>query len=403
MSDAAPMLCGRMMPSQLLSKKNRLVVGLMSGTSCDGVDVAFVEIERREGKVEFNLRHFAEFPFEQELRSRLLALAEIETCRIDQLCITNFQLARFYTRVIKAAAAEASIPLDSIDLIGSHGQTIHHLPEQGATLQIGEPSVIAEAFGVPVVADFRPMDMAAGGQGAPLVPYVDYLLLRHEKNGRAIQNIGGIGNVTWLPPVCSPDQVIAFDTGPGNMLLDALMAKLTGGEKLFDASGDFAARGKVCREVLNQLLSHPYFESPPPKSTGRELFGSHFVESLLQKSEALALNNQDIMATATAFTVESIRLSYDRFLLPNGPVDELIASGGGVKNKTIMRGLQSAFEGRCRVTTSDEFGLPSAAREAISFAILANETIDGRPNNLPSATGAGRAVVLGKVVWCGPR
>ena len=401
MSEVAPTLPGGLAVSDLRDKNPRLVVGLMSGTSCDGVDVAFVEIGRTDEKVEFSLRHFAEFPFEHALRSRLLALAEIETSRIDQLCITNFELARFYTKVIKAAAAEASISLDTIDLIGSHGQTIHHLPEYGATLQIGEPSIMAEAFGVPVVADFRPMDMAAGGQGAPLVPYVDYLLLRDEQNGRAIQNIGGIGNVTWLPPGCSPNQVIAFDTGPGNMLLDALMARLTNGEKSFDDSGDFAARGEVCRDLLSQLLSHPYFESPPPKSTGRELFGNHFVESLLQKSETLALNHQDIMATATAFTVESIRLSYTRFLLPNGPVDELIVSGGGVKNQTIMRGLHSAFEGLCRVTTSDEFGLPSSAREAISFAILANETIDGRPNNLPSATGAERGVVLGKVVWCG--
>jgi len=401
--DAGPALRDGFLPQAFQAKDPRLVVGLMSGTSCDGVDVAFVEIERSGQKIEFQLRHFSEIPFDPEFRSRLLALAEVETSRIDQLCITNFELARVYTEAIRAAATEASIPLEDIDLIGSHGQTIHHLPEYGATLQIGEPSIIAESLGVPVVADFRPMDVAAGGQGAPLIPYVDYLLLRDGRNGRAIQNIGGIGNVTWLPPGCSPEQVIAFDTGPGNMLLDALMTKLTAGEETFDDRGESAARGRACPDLLNELLAHPYFEYPPPKSTGRELFGQEFVETVLEKANVLDLSDHDIMATATAFTVESIRLSYERFLLPNGPIDEIIVSGGGAKNQTIMHGLQSAFQDRSRVTTSDEFGLPSSAKEAIAFAILASETIDGRPNNLPSATGADRPVVLGKVVWGGAR
>ena len=382
---------------QVKEKNPRIVAGLMSGTSCDGVDVAIVQVVRNEQKVTAELRAFSEHPFPPDLRSTLLALAEVSTSRIDDLCAANFEIARHYVKAIRATCSEQDVSSDEIDLIGSHGQTVHHLPDKGATLQIGEPAVLAEMFGVPVVADFRTRDMAAGGQGAPLVPYVDFLLLRDGQLGRAVQNIGGIANVTYLRPGGSAEEVIAFDTGPGNMVIDGLVHQLTDGKQNFDNDGEWAGRGRVVKEWLDALMDQPYFSQPPPKSTGREMFGAGFVQDLLEEAKSREISDDDLMTTATALTAESIARAYERILQPAGPIDEIILSGGGVGNSTLVRMIHELLP-ECRLCSSDEFGLPSAAKEAISFAILANETIDCRPNNLPSATGASRAVVLGKVV-----
>ena len=382
---------------EIRSKHPRLVVGLMSGTSCDGVDVAFVRITREPAAVRAELVGFSETPFPEELREQLLSLAEVETSRIDTLCAANVRLARHYVEAIHAACHEHGIPSSEIDLIGSHGQTVHHLPDAGATLQIGEPAVLAEAFRVPVVADFRPRDLAAGGQGAPLVPYVDFLLLRDANLGRAVQNLGGIGNVTYLPPGCRAEEVVAFDTGPGNMVIDGVVRQLTAGRLQYDGDGAMAAEGRIDRGLVSDLLRDPFFADPPPKSTGRERFGARFVRELLEEGRRRGLGPDDLIATATALTVESLALAYERFLRPAGRIDEIILSGGGAHNVTLVRWVRERFTD-CRVVLSDELGLPVSAKEAMCFAVLADETIAGRPNNLPSATGARHPVVLGKIV-----
>lgn len=369
----------------------------MSGTSCDGVDVALVEVRREADRISAALRGFRQMPFPQDMRQVLLDLAEVETSRIDRLCAANFFLAKHYVSALRIACMELRIPENEIDLIGSHGQTVHHMPAQGATLQIGEPSVLAEAFRVPVIADFRPKDLAAGGQGAPLVPYVDFLLLSDPARGRAVQNLGGIGNVTYLPPSPTPDQVVAFDTGPGNMVMDGLVNQLTGGHLTYDRDGQIAAKGQVKSELLHRLLENSFFAQPPPKSTGRELFGSAFIQEFLRMGRACSMTHEDLVATATALTVESMALGYDRFVKPLGPIHEIILSGGGAKNPILMGSIRRRFD-RALVRVSDEFGIPSAAKEALCFAVLADETLEGRPNNLPSATGARRPVVLGKIV-----
>ncbi|MBI2191781.1 MAG: anhydro-N-acetylmuramic acid kinase [Planctomycetes bacterium] len=378
-------------------KNPRLVAGLMSGTSCDGVDVALVEIRRKEGKVLIRLRGFSQVPFCDDFRRALLALAEVETSRIDRLCALNVELARVYADALRMACTASQVGPGDIDLIGSHGQTVHHLPEAGATLQIGEPSVLAEAFRRPVVADFRPKDLAAGGQGAPLVPYVDYLVLHHGHLGRAVQNLGGIGNVTYLPPGASPEQVVAFDTGPGNMVMDGLAHLLSDGRTSFDRGGAMSARGRADHTLVQEMLGHPYFALTPPKSTGREVFGMAYVHGLVERGRARGLGPDDLMATAAALTVESMALGYERFLKWHGPIHEIILSGGGALNPTLFGLIRDRFPS-ARVALSDEFGLPVSAKEAIAFAVLADETLEGRPNNLPSATGARRPVVLGKIV-----
>jgi anhydro-N-acetylmuramic acid kinase len=374
-----------------------LVIGLMSGTSYDGTDAALVAIEEHGLRTKVDLIAFESVPYTRAAR-RLVADLCLPTATVDKVCLANMLLGELFAEAAIAVAEKAGASIGKVELIGSHGQTIHHLPKPvrvagrrvAGTLQIGEPSVIAERTGVTTVADFRPRDMACGGQGAPLVPYVDYLLFRHRSRARVLLNIGGIANVTYLPPGCRADEAVAFDTGPGNMLLDGLARRLTHGQLGYDKGGALAAKGSVDAAWLRRLLRHPYFRRRPPKSTGREEFGDELVERLL--SERAGRGVADVLATVTALTAESIHRACTRFL---GPVDELIASGGGCHNHTLMAMLSERFPRVCR---SDDYGIPADAKEAIAFAILANETVAGRPGNLPGATGAAHAAVLGKIV-----
>ncbi|NLZ05650.1 MAG: anhydro-N-acetylmuramic acid kinase [Phycisphaerae bacterium] len=380
-------------------KKNIRVAGLMSGTSVDGVDVAIVDI--RDAKV--RLVAFDVFPYKPALRAEILALCHPDSARVDRICHLNHVLGEAFAEAVLKLCRRCGIAADSINLIGSHGQTIWHQPQGGryggrtirSTLQIGEPSVIAQRTGITTVADFRPRDMAAGGQGAPLVPYADYVLFRDAKVSRAVQNIGGIANVTFLPRACRSDEVLAFDTGPGNMVIDGIVRLATRGRRHFDRGGAMAARGKVDETLLREMLKHPFLRRKPPKSTGREEFGQAYSEWLGQKSRKRGLAPGDMVATVTAFTARTIADAYRRFL-PAMP-DEMVLAGGGAHNRTLVRMLRRELTA-VKIRTTDEFGIDVDAREAVAFAVLAWATICGTANNVPSATGAAEPVVLGKIV-----
>ncbi len=348
----------------------------MSGTSLDGIDVAVVEMPG------VKILRFYSVPYPKRIRERLLAIsnATAHTAEISRL---HFELGELYARSLKHAGA--------IDLIGCHGQTIYH--EGGRnTLQLGEAAVIAERTGVPVVANFRARDIAAGGQGAPLVPYADYMLFRHPRRTRVALNIGGIANITVIPAGAKPGQVIAFDTGPGNMVMDALAQAATGGRLRFDRGGRIAARGKLDRKLLDELLRDPYYRRRHPKSAGREQYGQEFVARLLGSGKPV----EDLLATATALTAVTIALGINRTLPAPAAKVDLIASGGGVHNAQLMAQLAALLPG-VTVATSRDFGIDPDAKEAIAFALLAYATWGGRPSNVPSATGARRSVLLGSV------
>ena len=377
-----------------------LVAGLMSGTSIDGIDVALVEISGKGFEQKVELRAFHSIPYSRRVRQAILGISNAET-HISKISQTNFLLGELFAEAIAEVCKRSSVPLKEIALVGSHGQTIYHQAEASdmfghmvaGTLQIGEPAVIAERTGAPVVADFRPADIAAGGQGAPLVPYVDYLLYRDAKLGRVALNIGGMANVTAIPPGAGPKAVLAFDTGPGNMVIDALVSQFSRGTESFDRDGRMAASGKINEGLLRQLMKSAYLGQTPPKSAGREQFGEEFVLGLLRRGSQPA----DLVATATAFTARSIADGIESFVKPRMPVDQLIVSGGGLRNPRIMDRLRDSLP-HVEVLASDDFGIDSDAKEALAFAVLAYETYHRRPANLPSATGARHPCILGKLV-----
>lgn len=385
---------------ELLNKKSKLVVGLMSGTSVDGVDAALVRINGCGVETNLKLLHFTSYPYADKARELILSVASAPQAPVDQLSQLNFYLGKIFARAAAALVRHAGFSLSDVDLIGSHGQTIRHLPRPqmlvdmpvASTWQIGEPSVIAKETGCITVADFRPADMAVGGQGAPLVPIFDFILYRSNAISRALLNIGGIANMTILPAACTVEQVLAFDTGPGNMLIDALCQKYF--NKKYDRDGAIAGSGKVHHEMLEALLEDPYFRQKPPKSTGREYFGPEFLRRCQEMAQRFSLLPADLIATVTELTVRSIRKSYEDFV--ETPVQELIVSGGGRYNPMIMRGLQKVFRD-VKVAPSDDYGIPADAKEAVAFAVLANETMHGHYGNVPGATGAARPTVLGKI------
>ncbi len=384
---------------QIAAKKKMRVAGLMSGTSVDGVDVAIVDITGQKVR----LLAFDIFPYPTALRREILRLCRPESARLDDICHYNFVLGEVFADAIIKLCRKSGITLSSIDLVGSHGQTIYHNPRGKrysrtticSTLQIGEPSVIAHRTGITTVADFRPRDMAAGGEGAPLVPYADYVLFGNNRLSRAVQNIGGIANVTFLPRGCKQDDIIAFDTGPGNVVIDSVIRLISGGKKRFDPAGKTAAQGTVDKSLLNEMLRHPFLRRHPPKSTGREEFGSDFAKRIYQKAAQKGLFDTDIMSTVTAFTAKSIVRAYNMFL-PKMP-DEVILCGGGSHNNTLVEMLRSELPNAKMLSTGD-FGISADAKEAVSFAILAWATIKGLTNNVPGATGADQPVVLGKII-----
>ncbi len=381
------------------------VVGLMSGTSADGIDAAVVEISGRPPELNWLLLAQSETSYPDELSERVFAAFRPQTATVDQLCSLNFALGEAFAHAAFQAIKAAGLTPDQVDLIGSHGQTVWHIADgpDASTLQLGEAAVIAERTGITTVSNFRTRDMAAGGQGAPLVSFLDALLLAHPTEPRAAQNIGGIANVTYLPPTqaLSGDDAhpFAFDTGPGNMLIDDAIQRATGGALTYDDGGAFAASGTVNAGLLDELMREPYLAQPLPKTTGRELFGRQYGAQIWERGQELGLGHADLVATVTAFTAESIARAYHDFL-PHKP-ESVFVSGGGALNRTLMKMLSDRLnpEGsiQTRVLTTDDAGLPADAKEAIAFAVFAYETWHGRPSNLPSATGATHAVSMGTI------
>jgi len=385
--------------SKTAARSPRRVVGLMSGTSADGVDAAIVNFIPRGKPV---LAAFATYPYSPAVRRRVLEISRAERVSLDELVHLDFLLGEIFAQAVIAVARDARIALGSIDLVGSHGQTVRHLPEGAkfcgrfirGTLQIGQAAVIAERTGITTVADFRPRDIAAGGLGAPLVPYTDWLMFTDRRLTRAVQNIGGIANVTYLPAGGGAGEIVAFDTGPGNMIIDYLVAAITGGRKRFDRGGRIGAAGKVHRPTLRGLMKMAYFRRTPPKATGRELFGADFAEKLLLRARDDGLSDADIVATATAFTAASIADAYNRHL-PKCP-DEVILCGGGARNPLLVARLEDRLGG-VKIMASDALGIDPDAKEAVSFAMLARLTALAQPGNAPAATGAAHPVVLGSI------
>ena len=384
-------------------KGEEIFVGLMSGTSADGIDAVAVKllgVVPVRASVLAHTRH----PFPAEVRKAILTLATAGT--VAEVCELNFALGARFGRAALSVIRKAGLTPDQIKAIGSHGQTVRHLPNARtrSTLQIGEPAVIAELTGVTTVADFRVADMAAGGQGAPLVPYADWALFADGQRARIIQNIGGIANLTFLPRASGVEKVIAFDTGPGNMVIDAVVERLSDGKLRLDRNGAWAAQGRVSERLLAHALSHPFFQKRPPRTTGREEFGQEYTDGFLKKARALRLRPEDIVVTATALTAESIVRAYRRLIFPllgrkgtHAHTIQVVLGGGGAKNRTLRKLLQQQLE-ECELLTHKDFGIDDTAKEALAFAILARETLHGRPGNIPGATGARHAAVLGKIV-----
>ncbi len=387
---------------QLTKKPSRLAIGLMSGTCTDGIDAALVRIEGFHTDTKVHLLDFITIPYDSQTRTRLLELAFGTLYGSEEVCKMNFLLGRLLADACLEVCRKAGIPTAEIDFVGSHGHTIFHQPNEisylnhriTSTLQIGEASLISEALGCPVISDFRVRDMAAGGQGAPLVPYTEYLIYSRKGKAIALQNIGGIGNITFLPEDNHMDHIIAFDTGPGNMIIDALVSIHTGGARNYDEGGTIAASAAVHTGLLQWLLQDPYLYRSAPKTTGREYYGAEFVNALLEKAKEYDLALPDIIATATMFTAKSIETGVTQ-QLPRRP-DELIVGGGGSLNRTLMEAIQSCLPA-CRVMTNEDLGLDSNAKEAVAFAVLANETLFESNNTVPTATGARHSVVMGKI------
>lgn len=377
------------------------VAGVMSGTSLDGIDVALVHIEGSGVGSKVELIHFTTVPFSNDIKNEIQQVLSIENSNVQLICSLNFKLGLCFAKAVKEVCNEANFPLGQLDLIGSHGQTIYHQPKQdgnmiSSTLQIGEPAVIAYETNTTVISNFRTMDMAAGGQGAPLVPYSEIILYRHSTKNRLLQNIGGIGNVTVMPSHLSNKSVIAFDTGPGNMVMDEVCQRLF--QLPYDQNGEIAKKGVVVDEILTYCMNHPFLKMHPPKSTGREQFGEEFVSELLKRYEKHRKEN--ILTTVTMFTASSIVHHYKEFILPYYEIGEVIVGGGGSYNSTLVEMIRYGLKDeKCKIFIQEDIGYSSEAKEAIAFAILANETHHRNPSNVPSATGAKKSVILGNVTY----
>lgn len=378
---------------KVANQKSRVVVGLMSGTSHDGVDAIVARIAGSGAKARVKLLGHSRLPYPKLLRERV---AQAFNGPTGLLCRLNFELGEFFAKAALKAVSEAGLEPGQVDLISSHGQTVYHIPptggKSGSTLQIGEGAVIARQTGILTVSDFRPADIAAGGQGAPLVPYADWVLFRETGKTVALQNIGGISNVTVVTDRI--DGVTGFDTGPGCSLLDEAVKILSSGKKSYDKDGKMAASGKLLPDLMQKMLVNPYFKQMPPKSTGREQFGRSLAEDIIKQNRGA--KGADILCTLTHLTARSIYDAYARFVLPTHRVERVILAGGGARNGFLVELLRGLF-GDIPVDLIDGYGIPAEAREALCFAVLANETLSGNPSNVPSATGAAYPAILGKI------
>lgn len=374
-----------------------LAVGLMSGTSLDGIDAALVEIKGSGINTKVNLLEFETFKIPSEIKNEIKKACLEDKSSVDLICSLNFKLGNLFADAVIDILNKANIDIEQLDYIASHGQTIYHIPKDReglvkSTLQIGEASVIAYKTNTLVISNFRVMDMAANGEGAPLVPYTEYILYSEKEKGIALQNIGGIGNVTVLPESNLIDDIFAFDTGPGNMAIDEACNILFGIP--YDKDGKIASSGVVNDEMLNELMKMKYIHEKPPKTTGREDFGQRFVEKVIDKYSEL--KSEDIIATLTMFTAKSISYNYKKFIIPNNKLEKVIIAGGGAHNKTLIRFIKEELEG-VEVLIQEDLGFSSDAKEAIAFAVLGNETLNNNFSNVPSATGANEKVILGQI------
>ncbi|WP_231505611.1 anhydro-N-acetylmuramic acid kinase [Bacillus sp. EB01] len=384
-------------------KTEKIVIGLMSGTSLDGIDAALVSIKEEKEDIQLNLLHFTTLPYSEMVRETILRLCDPDKARIEDISAMNMLLGELFADAAKKVVTEANKTMDEIDLISSHGQTIFHQPEHAeiagysisSTLQIGDIGLIAERTGVTTVGDFRTRDMAAGGQGAPLVPYADQLLFREKGHGRVLVNIGGIANITVLPPEISEESILAFDTGPGNMIIDAFAGWATNGKQSFDENGSIAAGGKADEDWLNKLLAHEYYKQTPPKSTGRELFGIEYARKCWEES---SLSAADKLATVTELTARTLASDITRYI-ESHKIKEVFVSGGGWHNRTLIERLQIQLPNAIKIGSTEELGIPGDAKEAVVFALLGYQCLMKRYNNLPSATGARSEVIMGKIAW----
>ncbi|MEO8216308.1 MAG: anhydro-N-acetylmuramic acid kinase [Acidobacteriota bacterium] len=390
-------------------KQKRRVIGIMTGTSVDGIDAALTEITGHGASASIEMIAFRTYPFPPDIRKRVFRLFDPATARINEICTLDFLLGELFAAAVIHLLRELNMDPVQIDVVGSAGQTIWHDPQPftvdrlaewidapvqtRATLAIGQSAVIAERTGILTVGDLRVRDVAAGGHGAPLVAYADWVLLRSETLGRCVQNIGGISNVTYVPPAAQLADVIAFDTGPGNMVIDALTEVASGGRSRFDREGRIAAGGKVVEPVLENWLHDPFFRKEPPKTTGREQFGVQFARRAMTESPDIPI--EDLIATATALTSRSIADAYRQFIEPRGPIDEVIIGGGGALNVTMMRQLGKLLPD-VKLLRHEDFGIDSKAKEALAIAIIANDAVSGIDTNVAGATGAHPAV-LGKI------
>ncbi|SDM21846.1 anhydro-N-acetylmuramic acid kinase [Sediminibacillus halophilus] len=386
----------------------QLGIGLMSGTSLDGIDAVLIEIEGSSVNTKVKVIDSLTHEYESDVRHALKELCFPETASLEKICSMNMFLGRELGMLVNKLLDKASIGKEEVLFVSSHGQTIFHKPLGGekrmdvpGTLQIGDLSMLSEITGITAVGDFRTADMSAGGQGAPLVSFVDYILFNNPYRSRAIQNIGGIGNVTYIPRNAQKDQVMSFDTGPGNMVIDEIVYRITESKQVYDKDGEIASKGNVNQKLLNKLMEHPYLKLRPPKTTGRELFGNSFVDSVMSNSSGLP--SEDIVATVTAWTAKTIADSYSRFIeSPSNSIDDVVIGGGGSYNPFLMEQLRRYLPNKT-VYKHEDFQLSSNLKEAIAFAILGYHCLIGKSNQIPSATGAENPVIMGKISHTQPQ
>jgi anhydro-N-acetylmuramic acid kinase len=383
------------------TRDEHLIVGLMSGTSADAVDAVLVRFRGLGLETRHEVVAYRETPLEPALRREVLEVAAAQELAPERLMRLDAALGERFAAAVFELLAEGGIDREQVDAIGSHGQTVRHVPRhkgagQALTLQLGSASLLAERSGITVVSDFRTRDTAAGGEGAPLVPLADWWLFRSADEPRTLLNLGGMANVTWLPRGGTLSDVLAFDTGPGNAVLDALMSLRSGGRETHDRDGAVAARGRVSEALLSELLEDPFFALPPPRTTGREHFGDSYAVRLRDMGLSLGLAEEDVLATAVGLTAASVAGAIQDFIVPRGRPAAIYVSGGGVRNRTLMAAIERHLGG-LTLKPLAALGVPPESKEALAFAFLAHQTLCGLPGNVPTATGAGHPVVLGHI------